>query len=214
MNPDSKFLLEEIRKEFADQKKLIDKRFSDHDVKWEQRLKEVEVHKEERIDALETVATAFEVWKPSIEATMETAKTEVQKLSKHWERTVKDKSSADPGIFSLLTNVSSPGSVLPPPSAGGQADGPNGHHSDLWNRGPGYGSVTYTQIPDKGTPNFPPLRSPFPKPHEYVDTRGGNSTGKLPKLNFPTFTGDNPRLWLSRCENYFDMYNVEEFRWI
>jgi hypothetical protein len=74
--------------------------------------------------------------------------------------------------------------------------------------------VTYTQIPDKGTPNFPPLRSPFPKPHESMDARGGNSTGKLPKLNFPTFTGDNPRLWLSRCENYFDMYNVEEFRWI
>jgi hypothetical protein len=61
MNPDSKFLLEEIRKEFADQKKLIDKRFSDHDVKWEQHLKEVEFQKEERIDALETVATAFEV---------------------------------------------------------------------------------------------------------------------------------------------------------
>jgi predicted aspartyl protease len=36
----------------------------------------------------------------------------------------------------------------------------------------------------------------------------------LPKLNFPEFFGDNPRLWIARCENYFDMYEVEEFRWI
>jgi hypothetical protein len=36
----------------------------------------------------------------------------------------------------------------------------------------------------------------------------------LPKLNFPEFSGDNPRLWIAICENYFDMYEVEEFRWI
>lgn len=27
--------------------------------------------------------------------------------------------------------------------------------------------------------------------------------GKLPKLPFPVFDGDNPRLWISRCETYF-----------
>jgi hypothetical protein len=37
---------------------------------------------------------------------------------------------------------------------------------------------------------------------------------RLPKLNFPEFTGENPRLWISRCENYFDMYEVESYRWI
>jgi hypothetical protein len=85
---------------------------------------------------------------------METVKTEVRKLSKHWERTVKDKSSADPGIFLPPTNVSSPGSVLPRPSAGGQAEGPNGHRSDLWNRGPRYGSVTYTRSWTRVRPIF------------------------------------------------------------
>jgi hypothetical protein len=83
MNADSKLLLEEIRNEFADQKKLIDKRFTDHDIKWEQRLKEVEGQKDEHIDALETTTTAFEFCKPTIEASVETIKMEVQKLSKH-----------------------------------------------------------------------------------------------------------------------------------
>jgi hypothetical protein len=36
MNPDSKLLLEEICKEFADHKKHIDKCFADQDAKWEQ----------------------------------------------------------------------------------------------------------------------------------------------------------------------------------
>jgi hypothetical protein len=34
--------------------------------------------------------------------------------------------------------------------------------------------------------------------------RGGQ--GNLPLINFPQFDGDNPQLWKSRCESYFDMY--------
>jgi hypothetical protein len=33
--------------------------------------------------------------------------------------------------------------------------------------------------------------------------------GKLPKIKFSKFDGENPRLWKSRSENYFDMYAVE-----
>jgi hypothetical protein len=32
---------------------------------------------------------------------------------------------------------------------------------------------------------------------------------KLPKINFPRFEGDNPKLWQSRCESYFEMYGVD-----
>jgi hypothetical protein len=38
MNPDSKLLLKEIHKEFAEQKRLIDKRFTDHGAKPENHL--------------------------------------------------------------------------------------------------------------------------------------------------------------------------------
>jgi hypothetical protein len=108
MNSDSKILLEEIRKEFADQKKLIEKRFPDHDAKWESHITQEEMKRDERVETLERAA-AFEEWKPTIESSVEGVKTEVQKLSKHWERAVKDKAAADPGLFSQPT---SPGVLM------------------------------------------------------------------------------------------------------
>jgi hypothetical protein len=38
--------------------------------------------------------------------------------------------------------------------------------------------------------------------------------GRLPKLHFLMFSGDDPQLWRSRCEIYFDMYDVESSLWI
>jgi hypothetical protein len=61
---------------------------------------------------------------------------------------------------------------------------------------------------------LPFTRSPFPKSYDPSGSHGGNSTGRLPKLNFLEFSSDNPKLWISRCESYFDMYEVEEHRWI
>ena len=38
--------------------------------------------------------------------------------------------------------------------------------------------------------------------------------GKLPRLNFPSFDGENPKLWQKRCEDYFAMYGVSHRVWI
>jgi hypothetical protein len=38
--------------------------------------------------------------------------------------------------------------------------------------------------------------------------------GKLPKINFPRFEGDNPKLWQSRYESYLDMYGVDSSVWV
>jgi hypothetical protein len=38
--------------------------------------------------------------------------------------------------------------------------------------------------------------------------------GSLPRVNFPQFDGNNPQLWKTLCENYFDMYDVEPYMWI
>jgi hypothetical protein len=40
------------------------------------------------------------------------------------------------------------------------------------------------------------------------------SQGRLPKLHFPVFNGDDLQLWRSRCENYFNMYGVEASLWV
>jgi hypothetical protein len=39
-------------------------------------------------------------------------------------------------------------------------------------------------------------------------------TGKLRKINFSKFEGDNPKLWQSRCKNYFEMYDVDTSFWV
>jgi hypothetical protein len=36
----------------------------------------------------------------------------------------------------------------------------------------------------------------------------------MPQLPFHMFDGDNPRLWIKRCETYFDMYSVEPEAWV
>lgn len=33
-------------------------------------------------------------------------------------------------------------------------------------------------------------------------------------MNFPEFDGENPKLWQSRCENYFDMFGIDPSMWI
>jgi hypothetical protein len=43
---------------------------------------------------------------------------------------------------------------------------------------------------------------------------GRNGHGRLPKLDFPMFAGDDPQIWKSRCEKYFQMYEVESSMWI
>jgi hypothetical protein len=40
------------------------------------------------------------------------------------------------------------------------------------------------------------------------------NTGKLPKINFPKFEGENSKLGKSRCENYFKMYDVDCSIWV
>jgi hypothetical protein len=124
------------------------------------------------VDALELAVTVFEIWKPTIESSVETIKTDVQKLSNHWNRAVKDKVTTDQGMY-------------PPPgttpsvryySTGGDyysvwvgvtaPVGPEGHRVNKQFRDLGYGSIlTYTQIPGKGTCEVPlPPPNPHPPP--------------------------------------------------
>ena len=41
-----------------------------------------------------------------------------------------------------------------------------------------------------------------------------HSGNKIPKMNFPKFDGENPRLWITWCEDYFDLYSVKPAVWI
>jgi hypothetical protein len=37
---------------------------------------------------------------------------------------------------------------------------------------------------------------------------------KIPKLDFPKFNGEHPRVWKDRCEKYFSMYNLLVHLWV
>ena len=57
------------------------------------------------------------------------------------------------------------------------------------------------------------LDLPLPLSH-LVFPSDNPSLGKLPKLHFHHFDGDNPKLWISRCEDYFEMYSVDSSFWV
>jgi len=53
---------------------------------------------------------------------------------------------------------------------------------------------------------------PIPSRHEQP-LNHAHSVGRstpIPKLDFPKFNGENPRLWKDRCEMYFEVYNVSD----
>jgi hypothetical protein len=149
-----------------------------------------------------------------VDSYLASVKLELSKLNSFFDCNAK--ASSFPKLGFLLIRSASAS-----PSAGVSSDGPNGHHSNTINQDCGYGRVyTQTHDPVKGTllhpppPNSPP-RS-FSKPildlfvfAQQFDQGFIGSVGKLPKINFPKFDGENPRLLQSCNENYFDMYVVE-----
>lgn len=50
--------------------------------------------------------------------------------------------------------------------------------------------------------------------HHWEMEHHTNPLGRLPKMDFPKFAGSNPKLWLSHCEDHFEMYSVERPMWI
>jgi hypothetical protein len=127
--------------------------------------------------------------------------------------------SSDPGILDPPNPLKS---ATARPSAGFTADGPRGHRQDQHHRDHEFGTVfTQTQIPVKGTSHnkIPAVSPRFPF-HSSVsaDSKSGaadsHHLGRLPKLNFPKFESENPKLWISRCENYFEMYSVPYEKWV
>jgi hypothetical protein len=208
MDPSSKILLDEI-----------EKKLTTMDLKWDQRFVDFKRSRDERLVVLEQTCSDFEKWRSSVDAALNDVKLLLRKMNKQWDQALLEHSSSDQGLL----RRPDPHSDQSPPML--HPDGPVGHREDLHNREQGFGSVT-TLIPSsvKGTHNIPPPPPITPHYHgSLLDQFGsrarpseslGRSLGKLPKLPFPGFDGTNPGLWISHCENYFDMYDVEPTAWI
>jgi hypothetical protein len=161
--------------------------------------------------------------------TIEKMREEMTALRKTVSRAVLDAAPATPAGILAQPVVTAPTTSV-------------GHHPDVGPRVNTHhrGFESMTQLPVTGTLN--PTPHPAPKPFHPVHRSlsnpelasdeflfGGDVEGmherhaqlgrqypssKLPKFNFPVFSGENPKLWISNCEDYFDMYSVEPHLWI
>jgi hypothetical protein len=219
MDPSLKLALEEVQRKISEE---MHKKFSELDTKWEQRFTEDKVQRNDRIYALEDSVdkafTEFDSWRPQVTSAVEDLKLQVSKLNKQVDRALLERSS-DPGILDPPNPLKS---ATARPSAGFTADGPSGHRQDQHHRDHEFGTVfTQTQIPVKGTSHIKiPVVSPCFPFHSSGSADSKSSAadfhhfGRLPKLSFPKFESENPKLWISRCENYFEMYSVPYEKWV
>jgi hypothetical protein len=230
MEPNMKLLIEDLMKQLRDEieqsceeivvnftmhSEAINKRVSD--------LVEAYQVQDEHVTRLKMAASAFDKsftsWKPEVEASLDSIKLQLAKLNSFFNYDAKHVAVSKLEVLHIKL-------AYDHPQAGSRTDDPNGHRSDSTHWDCGFG-IVYTQIHDpvKGTmfpppphsilqqPEFTLGRDPFhfrgPPNH---DTR--SLTGKLPKMSFPKFDGENPKLWLSCCESYFDMYSVDSSIWV
>jgi hypothetical protein len=217
--------------------RTLDARFSCHEDAWERRFADLQISHDTRMRVLERAASTFDDWSASMEGTVDDIKLEVGKLSRQWERSLCERSpplipsgaspSVDPKNTPVIHKSLLPRGDVRPSSASGRpsaadiADRPHGHSLDNLYREGGYGSVTtIVHPPVKGVCRLPtpPPKCSIPLFSQEISTRpvvhAGSGQGRLPKLNFPSFDGTDPKLWLSRCVDYFELYDVERPRWI
>lgn len=214
----SKHVSDELSKRFDENDLTWSKRLSDRDVLWEQELSDLRTNLDSRLTTVEKVAGALEEWRPEIDGTLDDIKLEMKKLNKHFERSTLENTVIASGIIATAPLAAG----VPP--AGSTADRPHGQHQDFNHREDGFGSVTAIIHPPVQGMSDPHLstRSRFHGPTYdagFSRFRGPVSsnfpTGKLPKLNFPLFDGENSKLWIfSRVEHYFALYHVDSSMWI
>ena len=100
-------------------------------------------------------------------------------------------------------NLAPPPVTRPPASSG---ERPSGHRVETSHRDVG-GGILGPQMPRPITSMY--TDSSLPQSHHSEPVRDCFSRAPpLPKLEFPKFDGDNPRLWRDRCEMFFEVYSV------
>jgi hypothetical protein len=243
MNPDTQLLLAEIQKlavaqtetqkQLADQGALLERRFLEADEVLEQRFKDAESAVEQRIiDSelrqdtrlvnIEKAAGDLQSWRQEQEGVIDDLRLRLTKLDKYWNRSIAD-------------NVTEPALFNEPPvkleqhaatsSTGYMAARPNGRRIDNHHREDGYGVVTtLAHSPVTGMANSTDPPDPPPKLHgtaaDLIQAHNRpsdlppNSTGKLPKMNFPSFDGTDLQYWITCAEDYFHIYSVDPAVWI
>jgi hypothetical protein len=165
---------------------------------------------------------------------VEGIKAELHKVARFLERAAVEEPASHAGMLGSF--VSAAGRQ---PAYANHTDGPMEHDFPLLHRGTGFGNTHFHHhLPTNGMHDLgpPPRHTLFPRTqhafgtfdaslghrsgpqgvgdHHVQNSSFSRSLGNLPKLHFPSFDGENPKLWQSRCEAYFCMYEVDYVTWI
>jgi hypothetical protein len=94
--------------------------------------------------------------------------------------------------------------------------GPCGHGVDPSHRRFGSGGgATLEPPPVKGEPSSSTNPPCAYTPHHCASCHGHvNYNHPGPQPDFPKFDGSNPKLWIKRCDTYFDLYDVPPANWV
>jgi hypothetical protein len=202
----------------------IESRLSDMTSSTWQRIDAVDATLFARVVALESATATLEAWRPGVErsvgavhASMEGLRLDVARLA---DRLDQGPRASTPLRPSILGPYATTGGRPPAPTF--NVEGPRGHRTEPYRREGGHG-YAYTQgpLPNNGMfdgppPPFVPMVQSFPPDGFGDNTRDQfvHGLGNLPKVPFPGFDGDNPKLWQRRCHDYFTMYSVDPRVWI
>jgi len=83
---------------------------------------------------------------------------------------------------------------------------PSGHRNDNTHRADGGGILG--SHPPRPVTGIAFVADP-PPDHRELARDSSSRNPHMPKLHFPVFDGDNPRLWRDRCEMYFEALNFK-----
>lgn len=170
------------------------------------------------LEANTSVLQELTGWKPKVQVDVEDIQSCVRDLcTKVNHLAVKQEESSNPAYKVFDTehlDLSGSPAILASTKPYGVSFGLVGHGVETSNRGSGNGVVTTpvpTPIIGMRTPKTLILMA-LPFVHPYTsDMSYYHLNHALPPVEFPEFDGSSPKLWIKKCNNYFDIYAVPEF---
>lgn len=170
-------------------------------------IQESEAKRKEEADALQQLlkgisesTSALNKWKPEVEARVNDLHTAVGDLRKEVAQI-----AAGAGL----------GAPMSSPAAASQLQdlnsGPNGHRSATDIRRKAVDGSHLPSAPPANGTDYTPLPCPANTSDGLVLECAGDS---LPRLDFPHFDGENPKLWKKSCEKYFKIYAIKPEYWV
>jgi len=157
--------------------------------------------------------TSVNTWKPELENKVSDLQNSVFLLKQKVDLLIHE-SPKPITVEGIVSGVPTPAQLGV--TADAETPGPDGHRVDNHHRSAGARVVT-TLVPTPVTgadrfSNFSPV--PFRGFGSVGSVPYSCSSSAIPQLEFPKFDGSYPKIWMKKCEGYFDIYETPPEYWV